>query len=415
MTSSKANNSINVVMIVESLPPRPMGGAERQAVKLCKGLNQLGVHTELITWGKFWHPRSGVVDGIAYRRLSSLLDVPADMLSLLKPFKKKPTTKIVYQNDTEPSDAISGKVWIGMRLRYTLFYINALRYLKKKKSEFDVIHAHMMEWPAFTTVKLGKALNKPVVVKDSTMNGILSLLRYPDGKNKQAEVAGYAWCVAMTRTIRDNMLKANVPAEKIVLIPNGITIRPMPAKASAWSNHVVFVGNLTQQPAKGIDILLFAWKRVIDQLPSAHLEIIGDGDLPAYQYFTEKNGIRNVTFTGKVSNVSEKLYNADVFVLPSRREGMSNALLEAMANGLPVVATRVSGSEDLIENGISGMLTPVGDVDALAHALVEMLKNPERSREMGARGYDSVVSKCDMNKVAQAYTNLYLKITRQIG
>jgi glycosyltransferase involved in cell wall biosynthesis len=410
MTSTKNNKPLRIVMILASMPPMPVGGAEVQAVELCRELNRLGVETEIITWGKIWHVRKGVYKGLPFTRLSSILDIFTDLISLWKPKKKKQKTKIVYDDKVNRNDEIAGKVWIGMISRYSLFYINALIYLWLRRKRFDIIHAHMMEWPAFTAVKLGKKLNKPVVIKDSTMNGIFSLLRYPDGSDKQKQVCEYAWCVAMTKAIRDNFLKAGVPETRLINIPNGIAVKPLPAKNSTWSNNVVFVGNLTQQPAKGIDILLFAWKQVVKNVPDAHLTVIGDGDIEAYTTFTTENGITNVSFAGKQTNITDHLLKSDIFVLPSRREGMSNALMEAMMCGLPVVATNVSGSQDLIDNNVSGLLVPIGNIDALSEALLEMLKHPERAKQMGENGYKSIVSKCDIKRVARQYTELYIKI-----
>lgn len=413
MTYTDTNKPIRVVMILASMPPMPVGGAEVQAVRLCGYLNRIGVETEIITWGKVWHKRKGEFKNMSFTRLSSILDLATDILSLMKPKRKPGKVKIVYDKTDSGTAEISGKVWLGMRTRYKFFYINALVYLWFRRKKFDIIHVHMMEWPAFVAVKIGKKLNKPVVIKDSTMNGIFSILRYPDGKNKQQDIAKYAWCVAMTKMINENLQKAGVPRERILPIPNGIEITPLRPKTSAWSNRVVFVGNLTQQPAKGIDILLFAWREVSLQYPAATLEIIGSGDLEAYRKFVEDNRIINVIFAGKQDNVRERLLHSDIFVLPSRREGMSNALMEALLCGLPAVASDVSGSQDLIEHGVSGLLVPPADVPQLANALIRMMSNPDEAIEMGKRGYESLKSKCDMSLVANKYKDLYLTIRKE--
>ena len=230
-------------------------------------------------------------------------------------------------------------------------------------------------------------------------------------KKKQQEIIRYAYCVAMTKIIHANLLKAGVPEYRISDIPNGIEVCPAPVKPGAWNNKVVFVGNLTQQPAKGIDILLLAWKEVMNSFPAASLEIIGQGDLDTYRNFTAEKNITGVTFSGKQSNIKDRLLNADIFVLPSRREGMSNALMEAMLCALPVVATDVSGSQDLVENNVSGLLVQPGDVIALSEALKYMMSNMELAIEMGKRGYESVTSKCDMRLVTGLYKNLYNKIS----
>lgn len=319
--------------------------------------------------------------------------------------------KIVYNDNQEVTTAIHSKVWFGMKLRYTLVYWSWLSYLYFRRSSFDILHVHMMEWPAFVAVRIGKILNKPVLIKDSTMNGLASMQRYPAGIVKQKEVAGYGRFVAMTRVIRQNLIAAGVHPENITLIPNGIDIKPMPEKHKPWSEKVIFVGNLTQQPAKGIDILLSAWKIVVKEIPGATLRIVGDGDLETYHAYLRQQDIEDsVKLLGKQPDVRSLLEHADVFVLPSRREGMSNALMEAMLCGMPVVATDVSGSQDLIEHGISGYIVPPANVSQLAGALIQMLKNPEKAREMGKKAYASLVEKCDITRVAAAYRNLYQKI-----
>ncbi|MBL7699259.1 MAG: glycosyltransferase family 4 protein [Chitinophagaceae bacterium] len=414
MTYSKTNKPIRVVMILASMPPMPVGGAEVQAVRLCRYLNKIGVQTEIITWGKIWHRRRGEFKDVSFRRLSSVLDLAMDLLSLLKPPPKPGKVKIAYDSNDSGTAEISRKVWLGMRARYSFFYINALVYLWFRRKKFDIIHAHMMEWPAFVAVKIGRKLKKPVVVKDSTMNGIFSMLRYPNGQQKQQQIATYAWCVAMTKMIKENLEKAAVPTRKIIEIPNGIDITPLPSKTSTWSNRVVFVGNLTQQPAKGIDILLFAWKQVVQKHPSAWLEIIGSGDLDAYRKFTGDNHIINVIFAGKQENVRERILESDIFVLPSRREGMSNALMEAMLCGMPIVATDVSGNQDLITDGVSGLLVQPADIQGLATAIIRIMDDTEKSIAMGRKAYESIKSKCDMRLVAEKYKNLYQKIQGEI-
>jgi glycosyltransferase involved in cell wall biosynthesis len=397
-------------MILASLPPMPVGGAEVQAIELCRHLQQMGVNIHVITWGKIWHRKTDVYKGIPFTRISSVLDIAADLLSLFKRKEKKTVTKILYDDSKERTREISGKVWAGMVSRYTLFYINSLVYLWLRRNKFDIIHAHMMEWPAFTAVRLGRRLNKPVIIKDSTMNGIFSILRYPGGNKKQQDIIRHAYCIAMTRMIRENLLKAGVPPTRIANIPNGIETIPLLLKIKSWSNKVIFVGNLTQQPAKGIDILLLAWKLVVNRFPLATLEIIGDGDIAAYEKFSSENNITRVLFPGRQHNIKARLQDADIFVLPSRREGMSNALMEAMICGMPVVATKVSGSEDLVENHVSGLLVPSGDIDELAAAIIYLMDHQDEAMQMGRNAYLSVTEKCDIKKVAAQYISLYHKI-----
>lgn len=384
-----------------------------QGMKLAAALRASGIAVLPLTWGKLWHPRRGVYNGIPFVRIKSVLNLITDIPSLFKRNRRSVAapTKILYDDSREVTNQMTGHVGPAMILRYELFYLNCLLYLWWKRKRFDIIHVHTIEWPAFVAVRLGTRLNKPVVIKDSTMNGITNVLRYPKGTQKQQEIVAYGYFVAMTRVIHSNFLKAGVPPEHIVDIPNGIEITPLPQKASAWKQRFIFVGNLRQQPAKGIDILLLAWKELTAHFPEATLDIVGEGDLDAYQQFAKNMGLSgSVHFLGKQHNIRQLLTQSDIFVLPSRREGMSNALMEAMICGLPAIATEVSGSEDLIAQGISGLLVPVANVGALTAAMIQMLEDPERSIEMGRRGYESVKEKCDIGEVTNRYIQLYQQI-----
>ena len=135
--------------------------------------------------------------------------------------------------------------------------------------------------------------------------------------------------------------------------------------------------------------LIGAWPRVIREVPRAQLLLVGEGPLRgALQKQVVRAGVPNVWFFGYRDDVAAILSASDVFVLPSRREGLPRSIQEAMAAGKPVVATDVRGSRDLVEDGVTGLLVKVGDVDATAQAIARLLTDDELRRRMGeaARG-----------------------------
>jgi glycosyltransferase involved in cell wall biosynthesis len=99
------------------------------------------------------------------------------------------------------------------------------------------------------------------------------------------------------------------------------------------------------------------------------------------------------------------LGESDVFLFPSHSEGLPNAVIEAMAVGLPVVATRVGGLPDLIRHGENGFLVEVGDVAAMTERVVELLSRPDRARQVGQRGRQTVVERCDIERVWPRYAH----------
>ncbi|HEY4966332.1 MAG TPA: glycosyltransferase, partial [Puia sp.] len=236
---------------------------------------------------------------------------------------------------------------------------------------------------------------------------------FPSGIRHQRTVARRAHFVAMTEIIFQNLLKSGIPPEKITKIPNGIvTDGPfeIPIR-NQTSPSVLFVGNLTQQPAKGVDILLRAWTIVHESFPAANLLIIGDGVTHAYQQFVNELGIGDtVQFLGKKSDLIVYHRKASVFVLPSRREGMSNALMEAMLYAIPCVATDISGSRDLILDKVNGILVPPADVKSLAAGIIYLLANTNEADEMGKKARETIVEKFDIRKIAGKYILLYKKL-----
>ena len=196
----------------------------------------------------------------------------------------------------------------------------------------------------------------------------------------------------------------------ILMIPNGVdTERFQPAgeTAAAGPLHLVFVGRLVRQ--KGLDVLLEALSR----LPAAldyRLTIVGDGPLRAeLADRAAAPGLSGrVAFAGWTAREAMPglLRRADLFVFPSRDEGMPNAVLEAMASGLPVVATRISGNEELVIDGRTGCLVPPDDAAALAEALARLVADRALCRRMGAAGRERVVREYSWQSVAERYAAL---------
>lgn len=395
-------------MLAASLPPLPCGGAEMQALLLGKTLQEEGVQVSFVTPGKAHLKGQTLQDGMTIYRLHAIVNTWFDWLASIKKKRIPKDVKIEYDDATELTDIIATKVGWPTRVYYTIFYWQCLWLLWRKRKQIDIIHAHTMEWSAIVATRLGKALGKPVVIKDSTMNGFKSLARFPNGKLLQQRIMDYAHFVAMTSIIGKNLQAEAVPPRSITYIPNGLPVVAVPEKKTHENQTVLFVGNLYQQPAKGVDILLKAWATVIREFPKVRLQVIGDGDRDMYTTYVHQKGMgSSVSFLGRVSNTRDYLAAATVFVLPSRREGMSNALMEAMLFELPCVATDISGSNDLIQNNVNGIIVPPANVQALADGIIYILRHPQEARAMGQKAREKIINEYDIRVVAQKYYRLY--------
>ncbi len=221
--------------------------------------------------------------------------------------------------------------------------------------------------------------------------------------------------VVLTLHMQKDLTEHGLPIAGVRVIPNGVDLahfRPAgPAVRPLFrAGLVLFVGRLTFQ--KGIDVLLTAWRDVQEHLPHsqrARLVIVGTGPLRArLESLSVTLGIADsVEFVGVQVDVAAWLRSSDVVVLPSRWEGMPNSLLEAMASGLPCIATRVSGSEELIQHGINGLLVERDDDAGLAQALLSVLQNPVLGGKYGCAARLTIEEHYSLDHVMGAYLDLY--------
>lgn len=231
--------------------------------------------------------------------------------------------------------------------------------------------------------------------------------------------------VCVSRSVADFSATAGLLSpRKIVVIPNGVEvdsdcprsrIHPQPIESLRVGSEdvvrrlrrVTFVGRLV--PQKGVDVLLESAATWLRAFPDTTLQIVGDGPQKALlRDMADRLGIDGrVAWLGHRSDVSEILKTTDLFVLPSRWEGMPNALLEAMAAGCPVVTTDVEGvAETLGESGREQMVPPE-NVAALSRAIMRMLSDPNHAAELGNRNFRHVAEHFRWDRVVEMYESLW--------
>ncbi|MCC6160366.1 MAG: ATP-grasp domain-containing protein [Deltaproteobacteria bacterium] len=220
--------------------------------------------------------------------------------------------------------------------------------------------------------------------------------------------------IAVSFAIRDDLAKIlRVPRHRIGVIHNGVVIPPIAAdkdRAEARTRlgvtdepTVALVGSL--YPVKGHAVLLAAMPMILAEHPRATVFLIGRGRPETEQELrraAESYGDR-VRFLGFRDDVDRLLPGIDVLAVPSLYEGLSLAVCEAMAAGVPVVASRVGGNPEIITDGDDGLLVPVGDHAALAHAICRLLADPDGRAVMGARARETATTLFSMERMIAAY------------
>lgn len=217
-----------------------------------------------------------------------------------------------------------------------------------------------------------------------------------------------------------NKMASYVPGNKIHVIQNGLPeIAPKNRNSSYIRKQlgiepetplIVLVSNCNRT-VKRVDLLIESIPKVL-QFHTAHFLLVGDGHLrPGLESRSIEIGIsRHITFAGHRHDVLDILSEADVALNTSDSEGLSNAVMEAMQSGLPIVASDVAGNRELIEHGHNGFLFTAGDSDDLATKIITLLENVSLRQSMGVAGKSIIARKHSIQSMIKQYVEYYVKL-----
>jgi L-malate glycosyltransferase len=232
--------------------------------------------------------------------------------------------------------------------------------------------------------------------------------------------------VANSAAARGILLEEGLAPESIAVIPNGVDTAAfrrlpssggsppapargdLPAVAAKRRRRVITVANLRAE--KSHETLIAAAEMVVRDFPDVEFQIVGDGPRRTeLEALVRSRRLEDaVHFLGHREDVSRLLADADIFALPSRSEAFPNSAIEAMASGLPVVASRVGGLLDMIEDGQTGLLAEPGNAESFAAALSQLLADPGGAVEVGERARAQVQQRYSFERMVQSFEDLYL-------
>jgi len=296
--------------------------------------------------------------------------------------------------------------------RIRRFWFNVWAYFTVKKyhlkNPYDVIHLHGDIVEARLGVELAKKLRISAIL---TIHGGLN----PKILNKKnAEIFNRLdHIICVSEEIRKELLSCGVDEKKFSVISSGVYLSEF-AKIKPELNFskpiIISIGVLTKQ--KGFEYLIKAFQEIKNEVNGASLLIIGDG-FEKENLLKNAEGVKDVHFSGAVSHekVVEFLLGSDIFVLPSitmpgYKEGTPTALLEAMAAGLPIVATKTGGIPCLIKEEINGLLVDEKDDKALARAIIKLLEDNDFRLKMKEKNLEDIKQK-DWPIIAKKITDAY--------
>ena len=226
--------------------------------------------------------------------------------------------------------------------------------------------------------------------------------------------------IAVSDQTRQHAIQEGIWESRITVIPNAVK----PLDTSSVDRNVIrkklglneddifllSIGRLTYQ--KGHEFLVQAMSKVVSRFPNAKAGICGEGLLRSQleAQIIEAGLSSHVKMLGAWDDVSPLLASAEIFILPSRWEGLSRALMEAMAAGLPVIATQVDGIQDLITDSVNGLLIPSEDAEALANSILQLIDDTEMRKRIGAAGQAHVLLTHSVNDMCKKYYDFMLSL-----
>ncbi len=396
---------MNVCILTETYYP-VIGGGERQAQSLAAGLVDMGFGVIVLT-----------------RRSHASL-------------KKTERLGNVTVYRLSPVGSHHFKKW-GLLLTSALALI-------KLRQQYDAIFVSGFRIIGLSAVLVSKLLDKTCVLKADSL-GEMSGDFFAAGLAKLH--LGSSWppfqsflrlrnyllrradsFVAISAEVVKELVSHGVNADLIQEIPNGVdtaTFRPicdeekqrlrqklgLPEQATI----VIFTGRLVSY--KGLPLLLRVWRTIQGNHRPVRLLLVGTGGLDLHnceaelRTYASANGLQNsVQFTGGVHNVSEYLQASDIFVFPSENEAFPLAPLEAMACGLPVIATSVGGLKDILQHGQNGWAVQPGDFQQLREALEGLMGSPWLAAQLGQAARRTVTERYSADSVTAKYVELFSRI-----
>jgi L-malate glycosyltransferase len=215
----------------------------------------------------------------------------------------------------------------------------------------------------------------------------------------------------------EQLIEEGVPDFRIVNIANGIDLARFgaaepaaPASRDRSKNRRVITTVANLRPGKGHDVLLKAAARVVRRVPDVQFQIVGDGPRRReLEHLASALRISaQVSFLGHRDDVPAVLEQSDIFAFPSFMEASPNAVIEAMAAGLPIVATRVGGIPEVVEHERNGLLVPPGDDRALASAILRLIERPELATQLADAARQTVHGRFSFDRMVNEFQELFV-------
>lgn len=325
-----------------------------------------------------------------------------------------PLLRVLQQADMPVVEFRKGKTLLSFNGARQLLRLTAFL----RSGRFDVVHAHDL-WANLLGIPAGRLARIPVVI--SSRRYLADLEWYTPWRNR---IVRFIYrlstrVVVNSKAVRERLADGDhLAPNRILVLYNAVDVerfsrarrnrKELLPNIAERSKVIAVLANMYSR-VKGHASLISAARIVCENEPDTYFLLIGDGtERSALETQAREAGLDNqIVFIGPRTDVPELLACCDLSVLPSEAEGFPNALLESMSAGLPVVATAVGGSKEVIENGTNGLLVPPGNPEALAAAILRVIRNPKLSKTLARAGQRKIRACFSFDRLAAELDQLY--------
>jgi len=319
----------------------------------------------------------------------------------------------------------------GLAVNGILYFLATLLWLIANRRKYDVVHCQQMFGPTMAAAAATFIVRKPILTRVTTigeLGEVKQIREIPLSRLRLRLIRRVSAWAALTAEMKRELVTLGISPARIRIIHNSTEIPAEPGYRASTKAKLrrdlglggnkiaAFVGRLSEE--KNLDLLIAAWPDVLGDFPDAQLLILGAGG--AYRNVEDRlraqvAGLglsQSVRFLGHVDRAKDYVMASDLFVLPSRTEGMSNALVEALACGASIVATDIPGNSELCTDRGNALLVPVGDRAATAAAIKEMFGSPGLAEKLGKAARKKAEDELSVGHMVSAYLEAYEEMLR---
>ncbi len=365
--------------------PEVYGGAEKQCLRQARILTEKGHQVVILTSRqRLSSPACEVIDGIKIRRIYTICQ--PDLLGRWLPFS-------------------------------LLWLLQTMLYALRHRKEFDLVHCHQGKFGLYVGSVMAKILRVPQVVKIGNSGLALDVRalkrkRFVGSFFLKKSLEGSPTFVAISAKIEKELVQFGIPKQYIHKITNGVisleaNFKAPNAKALQFFWHGRF------EPIKNLTLLVEAFSAALKERATIELNLVGAGTEQAMlEAMVKERGIQDkVRFIEPPEHLFDQISNFDIFINTSLYEGMSNAMLEAMALGKFIVSTPVSGTDEIIDDQNGIVVESYAIADVASAILKAAAYVPEHAHEIYDYNRAKVKEQFEMHQIVDQYDDLYRKLT----